>query len=232
MGVKKTGLPAILQRRRDVSAFAVEAAFPERAGRDVLLVEEVARADGEVKAGKVRVLPAEVVGETRVEQRVGRHLDLMARAPDLAAVAHAEASAETCRRAVLDRVVRPKRNLMLRRQEERHAEVGIVALRDFRIEISVSAHEIETVGDADPGLGLQAADPRFAGLDLCPGIGRRRIEIAGQDILACEVENGDREEAVAALRLIFDADFILLSGRRPERIAIAVEPDLDRKSVV
>ena len=92
-----------------------------------------------------------------------------------------------------------------------------IGLGDFRVHVGVGGQQVEAFTQAGFGIQLQATHPGLAALHAEADVGRVRIR--GGDVLLVQLEGREGDEAVAAWRLVFHADFVLLAGHRLERAA-------------
>ena len=136
----------------------------------------------------------------------------------VAAIAGAEAAAQAAQLAALHAVVEPGRGHQARRVERRFAEVAVVALAHLDVVQRVLGDQVEAGQQFLAGFQLKAARADFAGLDREIAIDR----VGCRHVLLGQVEKSGGKQALAAGRLEFDADFVLLAARRRECLAVTV----------
>ena len=129
----------------------------------------------------------------------------------VAHVAHANADPEPIQWSAVPGVVSPGSSLVARHL--RHALAFLVtgAFDDFAVVVGVRAHQFEVLGHIRGSLQLQAFYAHFAYLAGDTTLGHRHV-------LLCQVEHSSGEQAIAAWRLVLDAQFVLLAFGRFEGI--------------
>ncbi len=161
----------------------------------------------------------------RVEQRVARHLHrvgIRGVAASAADIACATAKTEAGKRAIAQRIVGPKVCHVLRRANGGVAfHIRDVALRDLDVVVGVRRDQVRLSVTAKLRSQFDAARTDLTGLRLahrCTATHARSCARMGgvrrQHVLLGQLVERNGKERVHVLRLILDADLILLARRR------------------